>query len=81
MTLRMNFCTRPEDYRHWRIEVQGAIARLVLDVDEHGGVFDGYELKMNSYDIGVDIELADAVQRLRFEHPEVPCRDDRIGQG
>jgi len=71
MTLRMNFCTRPEDYRHWRIEVQGAIARLVLDVDEHGGVFDGYELKMNSYDIGVDIELADAVQRLRFEHPEV----------
>ena len=61
----------PSRYRHWRIETDGPVARLVMDVDEAGGLFDGYELKLNSYDLGVDIELADAVQRLRFEHPQV----------
>jgi benzoyl-CoA-dihydrodiol lyase len=65
------FQTGPDRYRHWRLGVDGAIATLTLDVDEQGGIVPGYELKMNSYDLGVDIELADAVQRLRFEHPEV----------
>lgn len=58
-------------YRHWRLEIVGNIANLFMDVDETGGLFDGYELKLNSYDLGVDIELADIVQRLRFEHPAV----------
>ncbi|HTZ35042.1 MAG TPA: 2,3-epoxybenzoyl-CoA dihydrolase [Stellaceae bacterium] len=63
--------TEPARYRHWRLETQGAIATLTLDVDPAGGLYPGTELKLNSYDLGVDIELADAVQRLRFEHPEV----------
>ena len=63
--------TAPERYRHWRLDVDGRIASLTLDVDESGGLAPGYELKLNSYDLGVDVELADAVQRLRFEHPEV----------
>ena len=63
--------TAPERYRHWRLDVEGRIATLTLDVDESGGFAPGYELKLNSYDLGVDVELADAVQRLRFEHPEV----------
>jgi benzoyl-CoA-dihydrodiol lyase len=67
----VSFQTRPELYRHWRMEFDGEIARLVLDVDERAGLRPGYELKRNSYDLGVDIELYDAVQRLRFEHPEV----------
>jgi benzoyl-CoA-dihydrodiol lyase len=67
----IDFETEPARYRHWRIETEGPVARLVLRVDEGGGLFPGYELKLNSYDLGVDIELADAVQRLRFEHPEV----------
>jgi benzoyl-CoA-dihydrodiol lyase len=67
----VSFQTRPELYRHWRMEFDGEIAHLVLDVDERGGLRPGYELKLNSYDLGVDIELYDAVQRLRFEHPEV----------
>jgi benzoyl-CoA-dihydrodiol lyase len=70
-TRRIDFQTDPGRYRHWRIELAPPIAKLVLDVDEGGGLFDGYLLKQNSYDLGVDIELADAVQRLRFEHPEV----------
>lgn len=61
----------PADYRHWRLEVAGETARLTLDVDENAPVFPGYQLKLNSYDLGVDIELADALQRLRFEHPGV----------
>ena len=65
------FDTEPSRYRHWRLVVDGAVATLTLDVDEDGGLGDGYRLKLNSYDLGVDIELADAVQRLRFEHPEV----------
>ena len=63
--------TAPDRYRHWRLRIDDRIATLELDVDESGGLAPGYELKLNSYDIGVDIELADAVQRLRFEHPEV----------
>jgi benzoyl-CoA-dihydrodiol lyase len=67
----VDFDTHPGRYRHWRLETDGRIARLILDVDEQGGLVPGYELKLNTYDLGVDIELYDAVQRLRFEHPEV----------
>src|SRR6266446_9537309 len=63
--------TDPSRYRHWRIEPDGEIAYLVMDVDPAGGLSADYELKLNSYDLAVDIELNDAVQRLRFEHPEV----------
>ena len=66
----IDFQTDPSRYRHWRIECDGDVAYLVMDVDSAGGLGD-YELKLNSYDLGVDIELNDAVQRLRFEHPEV----------
>ncbi|MDJ0945697.1 MAG: 2,3-epoxybenzoyl-CoA dihydrolase [Kiloniellales bacterium] len=69
--MRIDFQTEPSNYRHWRLRVAGRVAELILDVDEAGGLFPGYDLKLNSYDLGVDIELADAVQRLRFEHPEV----------
>jgi benzoyl-CoA-dihydrodiol lyase len=68
---RVSFQVEPGSYRHWRLSVDGPVATLAMDVDEHGGLGDGYELKLNSYDLGVDIELYDAVQRLRFEHPEV----------
>ena len=71
MTQRIDFLTDPSRYRHWRMSFDGPVAHLVMDVDPAGGLFDGYELKLNSYDLGVDIELHDAVQRLRFEHPEV----------
>ena len=67
----INFETNPSRYRHWRVEYNDDVAQLFMDVDENGGLFDGYELKLNSYDLGVDIELADIVQRMRFEHPEV----------
>ena len=67
----LDFRTQPSEYRHWRLHIAPPIAELILDVDEAGGVQLGYELKQNSYDIGVDIELADAVQRLRFEQPNV----------
>jgi benzoyl-CoA-dihydrodiol lyase len=67
----IDFATDPSRYRHWRLECRGAVATLTLDVDPAGGLFPGTELKLNSYDLGVDIELADAVRRLRFEHPEV----------
>src|SRR5579872_4962978 len=67
----IDFQTDPSRYRHWKLDVAGEIATLTMDVDEDGGLFEGYELKLNSYDLGVDIELADAVQRLRFEHPNV----------
>ena len=69
--LHVDFRTCPAKYRHWRLAVDGAVATLAMDVDERGGLAPGYELKLNSYDLGVDIELYDAVQRLRFEHPEV----------
>jgi benzoyl-CoA-dihydrodiol lyase len=68
---RVEFRTAPERYRHWRLAADGPVATLTMDVDEQGGIVPGYELKLNSYDLGVDIELYDAVQRLRFEHPEV----------
>lgn len=67
----LDFQTHPDNYRHWKLSTSGAIAGLEMDVSEDGAVFPGYELKLNSYDIGVDIELYDAIQRLRFEHPEV----------
>ncbi len=67
----IDFLTSPDTYRHWRLNFTGEIAELMMDVDENGGLFDGYQLKLNSYDLGVDIELSDALQRLRFEHPEV----------
>ena len=67
----INFDTDPSRYRHWRIEIEGDVANLVMDVDPAGGLSSDYELKLNSYDLAVDIELNDAVQRLRFEHPEV----------
>ena len=69
--MRIDFQTDPSRYKHWKIETEGETATLFIDVDENGGMFDGYELKLNSYDLGVDIELNDAIQRLRFEHPEV----------
>jgi benzoyl-CoA-dihydrodiol lyase len=68
---RVEFQVTPDRYRHWRVSYDGPVATLVMDVDEQGGLVPGYELKLNSYDLGVDIELYDAVQRLRFEHPEV----------
>src|SRR5690349_22510749 len=67
----VSFQTDPSRYRHWRLAVEGPVATLAMDVAEDNGLRDGYELKLNSYDLGVDIELYDAVQRLRFEHPEV----------
>jgi benzoyl-CoA-dihydrodiol lyase len=67
----IDFQTDPSRYRHWKLAVDGEVATLTMDVDENGGLFEGYQLKLNSYDLGVDIELADAVQRLRFEHPDV----------
>jgi benzoyl-CoA-dihydrodiol lyase len=69
----LRFQTRPEDYRHWELTVEDDIATLRLSVAPDGGLHPGYELKLNSYDLGVDIELADALLRLRFEHPQVRC--------
>ena len=80
MTQRIDFQTDPSRYRHWRVEYDGEVANLFMDVDEAGGLFDGYELKLNSYDLGVDIELADIVQRMRFEHPEVKVVVMRSGK-
>jgi benzoyl-CoA-dihydrodiol lyase len=67
----VDFRTEPARYEHWRLAIDGRVATLAMDVKEDGGLRPGYELKLNSYDLGVDIELYDAVQRLRFEHPEV----------
>src|ERR1700750_2557880 len=67
----VDFRTDPARYRHWRLAFDGPVATLTMDVDEQAGLVPGYELKLNSYDLGVDIELHDAIQRLRFEHPEV----------
>src|SRR5215471_5643176 len=67
----VDFGTEPARYRHLRLEIDGEVARILLQADEHGGITPGYELKLNSYDLGVDIELHDVVQRLRFSHPEV----------
>src|SRR5712664_244208 len=77
---RVDFRTHPGRYRHWRLACDGPVATLTMDVDEQGGLVPGYELKLNSYDLGVDIELADAVQRLRFEHPGVKAVVIRSGK-
>ena len=71
MTSKINFETNPKIYKHWELNIQENRAFLIMKVDEDAGFFEGYKLKLNSYDIGVDIELADAVQRLRFEHPQI----------
>jgi benzoyl-CoA-dihydrodiol lyase len=70
---RLSFQTSPDQYRHWDLSIEGDIATLRMDVAPEGGLHEGYELKLNSYDLGVDVELADAIMRLRFEHPEVRC--------
>jgi len=80
LSRRIDFQTDPSRYRHWRVAYDGPVATLYMDVDENGGLFDGYQLKLNSYDLGVDIELADVVQRMRFEHPEVGCVVLRSGK-
>ena len=67
----INFQTSPDQYRHWKLSIAGGVAKLSMDVQEDETLGDGYKLKLNSYDLGVDIELADAIQRIRFEHPEV----------
>jgi benzoyl-CoA-dihydrodiol lyase len=68
---RVDYQTHPSQYRHWKLTFDGPIATLAADFDENGGLRPGYKLKLNSYDLGVDIELADALNRIRFEHPEV----------
>jgi benzoyl-CoA-dihydrodiol lyase len=72
-TPRVDYQTDPSRYRHWRLQFEGPVATLVADFDENAGLRPGYKLKLNSYDLGVDIELNDAVNRIRFEHPEVRC--------
>jgi benzoyl-CoA-dihydrodiol lyase len=67
----VDFRTEPSCYRHWRLQVEGVVATLAMDVSEDAGLRPGYKLKLNSYDLGVDIELHDAIQRIRFEHPAV----------
>ncbi len=67
----IDFTCSPNSYRHWKLAFAGDVAELIMDVDENATLFQGYQLKLNSYDLGVDIELADALQRLRFEHPQV----------
>ena len=69
----ITFDTDPDHYRHWKLTFDGAIATLSMDVREDAGLSQDYKLKLNSYDLGVDIELHDALQRIRFEHPEVAC--------
>jgi benzoyl-CoA-dihydrodiol lyase len=68
---RIDFKTDPSRYRHWKLSIEGDVATLLMDVDENAPLFEGYQLKLNSYDLGVDIELADALERLRFEQPQV----------
>src|SRR5471030_183284 len=69
----IDFRTEPSRYKHWKLALESGVAYLTMDVNEDGGLRAGYPLKLNSYDLGVDIELADSVQRIRFEHPEVRC--------
>src|ERR1700680_3412087 len=69
----ISFDTHPDRYKHWRLEFAAPVAWLRLDVAEDGGIQPGYKLKLNSYDLGVDIELHDALNRIRFEHPAVAC--------
>src|SRR4051812_15934259 len=67
----IDFRTHPDRYKHWKLSFDGPVATIAMDVKEDGGLKPGYALKLNSYDLGVDIELYDAIQRLRFEHPEI----------
>src|ERR1700712_1541513 len=76
----IDFQTDPSRYRHWKLDVEGDVATLTMDVGENGGLFEGYQLKLNSYELGRDIERADAVQRLRFEHPDVKAVVMRSGK-
>src|SRR6266545_1193384 len=69
----VDYQTNPSRYQHWRLKFDSEVATLVMDTKEDGGIRPGYKLKLNSYDLGVDIELHDALQRIRFEHPEVGC--------
>ena len=80
MSQLIDFRADPSSYKHWKTEYNGSVATLTMDVDEQGGLFEGYELKLNSYDLGVDIELNDIVQRMRFEHPEVKVVVMRSGK-
>ncbi len=73
MTDPVDYRTDPSQYRHWKLSFDGPVATLKADFDEDGGLRPGYKLKLNSYDLGVDIELNDAINRVRFEHPEVRC--------
>src|SRR5271155_2388063 len=68
-----DYRTEPGKYKHWKLSFDGPVATLTLDVDEDAGLAPGYKLKLNSYDLGVDIELHDALQRIRFEHPSIGC--------
>src|SRR5216117_2502766 len=68
---RVDYRTQPSQYRHWTLKFDGAVATLALDIAEDAGIRPGYKLKLNSYDLGVDVELHDALNRIRFEHPEV----------
>jgi benzoyl-CoA-dihydrodiol lyase len=77
---RIDFQTEPSRYRHWKLKIDGDVATLLLDVDEKAALFEGYDLKLNSYDLGVDIELADAIERLRFEYPQVRALVLRSGK-
>ncbi len=67
----INFQTSPDQYKHWQLSIEGNVAKLSMDVQEDETLADGYKLKLNSYDLGMDIELADAIQRIRFEYPQV----------
>src|ERR1700675_1901816 len=78
--MTVDFRTEPAKYKHWKLAFDGPVATLAMDVREDGGLRPGYELKLNSYDLGVDIELYDAIQRLRFEHPEVGAVCIRSGK-
>ena len=69
----VDYQIEPAKYKHWRVAYDGPVATLTMDVNEDGGLRPGYKLKLNSYDLGVDIELHDALQRIRFEHPEIRC--------
>src|SRR5690606_30096995 len=71
--LKVNYQTHPSQYKHLKLSTEGNVARLSIDIDEDSGIRPGYKLKLNSYDLGVDIELNDALNRIRFEHPEVRC--------
>src|SRR5258708_40043499 len=68
---RVDYRTEPSRYKHWSLTFEGPVATLGIDIAEDGGIREGYKLKLNSYDLGVDIELHDAIQRIRFEHPEI----------